>query len=260
MFPFLQIGPLALQVPGLLLLLGLWLGLTLAERHAPRYGVNGNSLYNLVFIGLVSGVVGARLAYVFRYPGIFAGNPASLVSLNPGLLDLWGGMAAGVISALVYGQRKKIPFWPALDALTPVFAVLAAALSLANLASGAAFGAPADLPWAIELWGAPRHPTQVYHFLAAAAILWIVWPGRGPVGRLQAGENGRFSGIVFLSFVALSAGASLFLEAFRGDSSLLPGGLRSAQVIAWFVLAASLWGLGRSLAGRSAVRALESQP
>jgi prolipoprotein diacylglyceryltransferase len=51
--------------------------------------------------------------------------------------------------------------------------------------------------------------------------------------------------LYFLSFVASSALARLFLEAFRGDSLLLAGGLRAAQVEAWIILAASLYGLYR---------------
>jgi prolipoprotein diacylglyceryltransferase len=42
-------------------------------------------------------------------------------------------------------------------------------------------------------------------------------------------------------FVALTAGARLFLEAFRGDSTLLFGGIRLAQTIAWMVLAMTLF-------------------
>jgi prolipoprotein diacylglyceryltransferase len=52
-------------------------------------------------------------------------------------------------------------------------------------------------------------------------------------------------GILFLRFAALTSGARLFLEAFRGDSTLMFGGLRMAQVIAWAVLAISLFLLDR---------------
>jgi prolipoprotein diacylglyceryltransferase len=44
----------------------------------------------------------------------------------------------------------------------------------------------------------------------------------------------------FLLVVALSAAARVFLEAFRGDSLLIGGGLRAAQVWGLVVLAASL--------------------
>ena len=103
------------------------------------------------------------------------------------------------------------------------------AFGLAHLASGLAFGSPTQLPWAIELWGAARHPSQAYEILAAAVILIILWPGRE---RIYAWPSGRY----FLSFIALIAGSRLFLEAFRGDSMLTPGGFRLAQVIALLVL------------------------
>lgn len=236
MFPILQIGPLAIQVPGLVLLLGLWLGLSLAERHAPHRGVPPNLLYNLVFVALIAAVVGARLTYVLRYPSIFSSDPLGLISLNPGLLDPWGGLVAGTIAALIYGQRKGLEFYSTLDALTPAFAVISIAIGLSHLASGAAFGTTTELPWGIEIWGARRHPTQIYESLAAAMVLALLWPGRE---RWRDAPPGTY----FLTFVALSALARLFLEAFRGDSLLLPVGLRAAQVVAWVVLAASLWDL-----------------
>jgi prolipoprotein diacylglyceryltransferase len=238
MLPILQIGPLAIQTPGLLLLGGLWLGLTLAERHAAQHGVPSNKLYNLIFVALVAGVAGARLAYVLRYPSAFAGNWLSILSLNPGLLDLWGGLASGGICALIYGQRAKMPLLATLDAITPLLAVMSIATHLASLASGAAFGSPANLPWGIALWGMRRHPVQLYQALAAALILLILWPGRKAI---QAWQPGRY----FLSFMATSALARLILEAFRGDSLIIAGDFRLAQILAWLVLALSLWGLQR---------------
>jgi prolipoprotein diacylglyceryl transferase len=237
MLPVLNIGPLALQTPGLVILLGIWLGLSLAEKYSAKRGIPPNQLYNLVFVVLVAGVIGARLAYLFRYPEAFASSPLSLISVNPGLLDPSGGLAVGLISGLIYAQRRKMALWQALDALTPLLAVMAIALGLSHLASGAAFGATTQVPWGIELWGAKRHPSQVYEILAAVAILLILWPGRWgnqePVGRY------------FLLFVALSALSQLILGAFRGDSLLLPGGWRTMQIAAWLLLAASLWALHR---------------
>jgi prolipoprotein diacylglyceryltransferase len=39
-----------------------------------------------------------------------------------------------------------------------------------------------------------------------------------------------------LQFVAFSAVARLYLEAFRGDSVLIMGNLRLAQALAWVIL------------------------
>ena len=238
MMPILNIGPLAIQLPGLLLLLGFWLGLSLAERHANIHNLQPNRLYNLVFIGLISGIIMARVTYVLRYPAIFGADPLSLISLNPGLLDLWGGAAGGILAMTIYGQRVNIKFWPTLDALTPLFMLGMVAFGFYNLASGSAFGAPTNLPWGIELWGETRHPTQIYQIIAALLILFALWPARKWIPLLKPG-------VYFLSFVALSALTALFLEAFRGDSRIIFGGIRMRQLIAWLLMSISLWGAAK---------------
>jgi len=159
MMPILNIGPLAIQLPGLLLIVGLYLGLWLAERYSMRYRIQPNALYNIVFIALIFGILGARLFYIFRSPEMFTGNLTSIVSLNYAMLDPFGGIITAAISCLIYGQRKKLPFWSTLDALTPILAVFAIALGTAHFSSGSAFGMATDLPWGIELWGTKRHPS-----------------------------------------------------------------------------------------------------
>ncbi len=240
MFPTLQVGPLALQVPGLVLLAGLWMGLTLSERRARRRGENAGDLYNLVFIALIAGIIGARLSYAITYPSAFAANPLSLLSINPGLFDPFSGILIGISAAVIYIYRKQLPFWSTLDAFTPLFAVLAIAQGIAHFASGSAFGSPTDLPWGIDLWGAVRHPTQIYEILLATIILLAVY-------LIDKSQLGQTSGFTFLSFIALSAAARLFSEAFRGDSALIGNGFRSAQIISWLMLAACLALLGRRI-------------
>jgi phosphatidylglycerol---prolipoprotein diacylglyceryl transferase len=238
MLPVMQIGPLALQTPGLILLLGVWIGLWLAERNAPRHKVDAPTLYNLVLIAILFGLLGGRLFFILRFPEAFIASPRSIISINMSLFDTSGALLSGLMAALVYGGRKKLPFWPTLDALTPGLAVFAISLAIANLASGNGFGAPAQVPWAIELWGARRHPSQVYEGLAAGLILIHVL-------MLLRSAQPRPAGYLLLTFITLSGGARLFLEAFRGDSLLLSNGFRTAQVIAWFVMAASLWLVSR---------------
>jgi phosphatidylglycerol:prolipoprotein diacylglycerol transferase len=231
MLPVLQIGPLALPTARLLWLLGIFLGISLMERFARRRGENADLLANLILLGGVIGMVSARLAYAAVHFGLFVDNPAALVSLDPGLLDPWAGLAGGALAALVYGQRKGMRFWATLDALTPLLALLAVFVALAHAASGAAFGAATDLPWGIELWGAVRHPSQLYAALGAGAILFLLWKRFA-----LPGSGGR----TFLAFAALTCGLAVFLAAFRGDSRLVLGGIRQEQVLA-------LAGLGLSL-------------
>lgn len=224
MFPVLQIGPLALRLPGLSLLAGIWLGVSLIDREAPRHKVSGAALNSLVFYGLMAGIVGARLAYASRYLPVYAKDPLGLISLNPSTLAPAEGIVIALAVVFMLGQRRHLQLWPALDALTPSLAVFAVFLGIAHLSSGDAFGGPTSMPWAIELWGAQRHPTQVYEILLAILALVLVWRLR----RTQA-----FPGFLFLAWIAIAAGSRLL-------SVTIFGALRGAQLASLAVLAAAL--------------------
>ena len=237
MFPVLQIGSLSIQTSGLILVLGLWLGLTLAERLALRFRVNSDILPTLALIAIITGIIGARLSYAAQSPQAFLDKPLSLLSLRPNMLDPLGGAVIASIATLIYGNRKKLALWPTLDALTPLLASLGIALGLAHLASGDAYGTPTTLSWGVFLWGTQRHPSQIYETLAGSLTLWLVWP--------RTESTPEVEGKTFGQFAALSAGASLIIHGFRGDSTIVAYGLRLEQIIAWAILAVSLWWLGR---------------
>lgn len=239
MLPILNLGPLAVQTPGLIILLGIWIGLGRAEKTAHDFGIILNRLYSLVLLAIIGGLLGGRISYLSRNLAAFSADPLSIISLNPAMLDVSGGILTGLLTGLVYGQRRGLRLWPTLDALTPAFSVMLVAWGLANFASGDAFGLPARLPWSVELWGELRHPAQLYETLAALIILWVVWP-RQVVWQRRFGKPAP-DGLYFLMFIILSSGSRIFLEAFRGDSLLIFERLRVAQGIAWIILVFGLW-------------------
>jgi phosphatidylglycerol:prolipoprotein diacylglycerol transferase len=245
MFPVLQIGHVAVQTPGLILILGLWAGLDLAERYFRKLGIQPSKAYTLVTIGLATAVVGGRLSYAAENFSAFAVSPASLISLNVNLWDLPGGVILGLAGSIGYGLRHKMDFWSLLDSLSPSFAVMMIAFALADLASGSAFGEPVRLPWSIFLWGEWRHPSQVYETLGAVSVLiWVLVRA----SRLDPNSPLRLAaGALFLEFVAGSAVWRIFLEMFRGDGSLLLGQIRAAQVVAWIILALALFFRGKRM-------------
>ena len=239
MFPFLRLGPFLVQLPGLALLLGAWVGAWLAEKEAARFKLDPALVYNLIFYGLVAGVVGARLFYAARYLNIYLANPLSLFALTPATLDPSAGLLIGFAAAALYGRQHNLPLRPTLDVLAPGLGAFMVAFGLAHFLSGDAFGAPAyrhdnvtPLPWSVYLWYDYRHPSQIYETLTAFAVFILVW--RRPARREAQGLN-------FLLVVALSAAARVFLEAFRGDSVIWAGGFRAAQIVGLVVLGACAW-------------------
>lgn len=214
----------------ILVVLAAWLGLMLSERRAARYNLNADSLGNLIFYSLIAFILGGRTFYAFEHLVDFAQSPLSLISLSIDLFDPVGALASAVIVAFALGRRAHLPLWRTLDALTPFCAALAVGISLSLLAENRIFGAPTNVSWAISTLGETRHPIQIYELLASLLIFGLIW-----FPKLDS-RPGQF----FLVFTALTASAQLFLEAFRGDSAVIFGGLRLNQILAWIVLAAAL--------------------
>jgi phosphatidylglycerol---prolipoprotein diacylglyceryl transferase len=230
MLPFVRVGPLLVQLPGLALLAGLWIGSDLVEKEAVRLRLNASAILNLIIYGLIAGLIGARLLYALEHLNAYLVSPLSLFALSGTALDGWGGLLVGLAVAILYGRSKALPLRHALDALAPGLAVFMIALGVANLLSGDGYGLPLDAPWAIYLWGAHRHPTQIYETLLAIGVL-IAWR--------FASRTDAVPGSHFLLVTGLSAASRLFTEAFHADSAVALGGFRLAQVIALMVLAAS---------------------
>lgn len=236
MFPILQVGPAALPIPGLVLLAGIWIGISLAEKYAEIHQSKSSDIYNIIFISLIAGILGGRLGYVILNWGSFLSDLPSIFSRNLELFDPTIGLICAVLAFFIYISRKNINIWITLDALTPFFAILNLSIAISHLASGNAFGSPTTLPWGIKLWGEYRHPTQVYEIILSVIILVLIWPRKGIAWYPQPG-------VTFLRFIAFTATGLLIVEGFRGDSILLSSGIRSLQVYYWLILAASLLGL-----------------
>ncbi len=233
MLPMIQIGPLALQTPRLVILVGFWLALELASRQGIRRGLDPSVIQNAGFYGTLAGIASARLGYVVQYWSVYRENLPGILSLNPQALAPAEGLTVGLLVAGVYFQRRGVPSRPLLDAIAAGLAVLVSAVALANFFSGEAFGAETSVPWAVELWGARRHPTQLYELATGLAMLGVIlWAGR---------REAPAPGLLFLLFVALYAGARLLLEPFRANSLLILGGLRAAQVAGLAAVTAALW-------------------
>ena len=248
--PVIHIGPVVVQLPGFVLLFGFWAALWLAAREAKRVGLKEDVVYTPGFCAAAAGLVGARLWYVAAHWEAFAGDPWAVVALNLSTLDATGGLIAGLLAGAIYAGRKKLIGARWLDVLAPGAALLLAAISLSNLFSGEAYGVPTTLPWAIMLWDTERHPVQVYEMLAALATALVLLTALRRAG----------PGTPALLFLALYSGQRVFLEAFRAESWLLPGGWRGVQIVGLVALALSLVMLSRRALAVEPTRDVAASP
>jgi phosphatidylglycerol:prolipoprotein diacylglycerol transferase len=219
MFPVLNIGPLAIQSSGLIFLLGVWLGLTWSEKKAVRHHINPDLIYTVLFLVVAVSLIAARLGYAVIHLESYKNYLLDVFSLNFHGMDWPSGVLAGVLTFLIYVQKKDVPVWSFLDSLIPFFLSLNIALAAASLATLSAVGSETTLPWGIQIYDSLRHPVQIYHLLVAIGLTILFWPNRHKVlgiERSQLLPGGEFA----LFLMAFSLGM-MVVQTFRAEIPVL---------------------------------------
>lgn len=222
MLPIINVGPLAIQAPLLFVFLGFWVAVQLSEREARRLNLYPDHVSGVLSAALFGGIVSGRLVYVIRFLEAFRDDWWGFISLNPSTIDRIGGILGGLIIMLGYFAVRRLPWRVTFDALTPSLGVLTTSLAASLLASGGYYGSISQLPWAIFLWGAPRHPTQLYLLVGALGVTGAVW---------WLARRVRWPGGAFLIWLGGTAAVLFVVEGFRGSSPLTDGGLRWWQPV-----------------------------
>ena len=231
MFPVIDLGPFAIQAAGLILLLSFFIGSWLTSFFSSSLGTNGDAIENCLLLGLITGIIGARLGFMLQNTSFLLDNPLSLVSLTPSMFNPGFGILTGVIVALIIAQRNHLPLWPTLDSISPFILLLYTGIHLANFANGNNYGVITNLPWGIELWGAIRHPVQLYAVLLAMVItLWSLFQTK-----LLNSTGFQRSGELFCLITSLLGLSTLFTRAFVENKQLI-GPLDFDQIIGFFTL------------------------
>jgi 2-amino-4-hydroxy-6-hydroxymethyldihydropteridine diphosphokinase len=231
MFPIIEIGPLALQAAGFILLISFWLSTWITGRFSSALGTNGEVIENSFLLGLLIGIVGARVGFLLQNLEVLSSNPLSFFSLTPSMLNPSFGILVGVLVVFILNQKNHLPLWPTLDTLPPFLLVLFIGLQIANLANGEAYGLPTQVSWGITLWGASRHPVQAYSLLLTLILLiWFIVKTKTlkSTGFLQ-------NGLLFSFTLGGLSLITIFTRSFIAEK-ILVGGVDLLQLISLLIL------------------------
>lgn len=238
MFPITRLGPLSLPSPELIVFGFFYLSLSLFERLHRSKGKDPEILSNLVLSSVFVFILVGRVGFVLENALTFLRSPIDIFSLNRDLFDPWLGGAAVAVFAILSLRKRGIELWQALDDLTIFLIGLALAGSIANIASGAAFGIRGELPFSIELWGARRFPVQ----FVDTAINLAVFLTTAILAKKPAPTGAKFLFTLFL-FLA----GQIVAQGFRAEGIILGGGLRLDQLIYFFLAGVVGWVLLRKM-------------
>ena len=135
--------PLRIFGYGLMLVLGFLLSMALAKWRARRMGENPDALTYLCLLALLSGVLGARIAYVIQDWKKFSaeGNPlAAMLDITSGGLIYYGGLFLAMATAIAYLAVKRLPLRRYLDILAPSIMLGLAFGRMGCLLNGCCYG------------------------------------------------------------------------------------------------------------------------
>jgi phosphatidylglycerol:prolipoprotein diacylglycerol transferase len=226
-----QLGPFPVSSFGVFLLLAFVAGILLLRARTRRFGWDAGEVLDLSLYAIIGGVIGARIGYVLVDLRDFAVDPARVLTIwKDAGLTFYGALVGGALVAWLYGRRRGWSLGRLADAAAPAVALGYAIAMIGTLLYGLNYGRPATVPWAITLFGEPRHPTQLYLMVAALIILGLLlWAGRRP----------HASGNLFWMFLFLYGVARTVVERWM-DSPRMLGILTVGQAAS--ILAAVLGG------------------
>jgi len=210
-FPMIKLGPLSFNLYGVMFALGFITANWLAIRDAKKQGIKQEVVESLIFQILIGVIIGARLFYVaFYWPANMPFTFWDLFTVWKGGMAFFGGFIGALIAGYWYIKRHKLEFWKYADLLTlPLIAghILG---RVGDYLTGGHPGLVTDLPWAIYLDGAMRHPVVLYEIIGLVIIGAIIY---------QLRKLGKYSGFLFLAYVQLYAVQRIILDFFRIEST-----------------------------------------
>ena len=194
----LNIDPVAIHVGhgiywyGIILAVAMLAGLYLCIKQSKHYGLTEDNVMDMVLWAVPCCIIGSRIYYVLFNLGLYRRTDGSLdwgamVRIWDGGLAIYGTVIVGVIVALIYTKRHKIPFF-AMSDLAVMGLMLGQIIGRwANFINREAFGTQTTLPWRMKLWistytSVEVHPTFLYESLwnlvGLMLILFIVSEGQ----------------------------------------------------------------------------------
>ena len=241
----LSIGGFNIYWYGVCIAFGICLALVFAFRHSIEFGVDPDSMVDVILIGIVLGIVSARAYYVamapFKYESIW-----EMIAIRDGGLAIYGGIIGGFLFGGLACKWRGVPVLPMFDLTAMGFLLGQGCGRWGNFFNQEAFGCNTTLPWGMfseatedYLMGStvtvpkgvtidpamPVHPTFLYE---------SIWCFVGLALLAAYIKKRKFNGDIALRYLVWYGAGRFWIEALRTDSLLLvPSlGLRASQLVA----------------------------
>ena len=240
-----SIGGMNIYWYGVCIAVGMCLALVFAFRHGVEFGVDADAMVDVILIGVVMGILCARLYYVAMSPYDYE-TLWDVLAIRDGGLAIYGGIIGGFLFGGLACKWRKVPVLPMFDLAAMGFLIGQGCGRWGNFFNQEAFGCNTTLPWGMYseatrsyLMGAvvtapkgvtidpnlPVHPTFLYESIWCFVGLFLL---------VKYIKKRKFAGDIALRYLIWYGAGRFWIEALRTDSLMLvPSiGLRVSQVVA----------------------------
>ena len=217
---------------GIIIAAGFLLALVYASFSCKKMNIDINRLFDVVIVGLIAGVIFARLFYVVFYPGDkYWKNPLEIFQIHDGGLAIYGGIIGAVVFGSLMAKLRKLKVTAVLDIAALGFLIGQCVGRWGNFINQEAFGSTTELPWGMHSENTAAvvdgnvHPCFLYESLLCLLGFVLL--------HFFTRRFRRYDGQTFLLYIVWYGACRFFIEGLRTDSLIIPGtGLRVSQVIA----------------------------
>ena len=183
-----SIGPIDIYWYGFFMVLGILAGLGVALKLSKYYKIDKDVIFDLSFILIISGLIGARIYDIFLEFPYYLKNPIDIFKIWQGGLAIHGAIIGGLIGAWIFFTKNKVKnYWQIISIITPGLALGQAIGRWGNYFNQELFGAPTNASWGIpiNILNRPEayinfeyfHPTFLYesigNFIIFLALIGI---------------------------------------------------------------------------------------
>ena len=249
---------------GVFMLLAFLTGGWIIRSELERMGEDPERAWDLVFMGVMGGILGAKGYYVLLNYERLASDPAGLIFSRGGLV-WYGGFLLATVLVIWEIRRRKLPLGRTFDAGAPALALGYAVGRMGCFLVGDDWGRPTDSifgiafprgapptrvdiierdfgisvdPELIEKYGqiVPVHPTQLYEVGISTLIFLFLWRVR---------QNQKIPGKLFMLWLVMASGERFLVEFLRAKDDRFFGILTLAQLVSLAIAAVGLIGIIR---------------
>ena len=226
-----------------------------------RRGIDPEKVWDVVFMGVIGGIVGAKVYYVLLNWRETAADPVGMIFSRGGMV--WYGGFLGATALISWDiLRSKLPIGKMADIIAAPLALGYAVGRIGCFLVGDDYGRPTDLPWGVAFprgtppttvaslersfgitvdpaliakYGdvIPVHPTQLYEIALATVMFIVLW---------RMFDHGHRSGWLFMVGLVMAGAERFFVEIFRAKDDRFFGPFTVAQIISLGLIAVGVWG------------------